>query len=135
MEILNQKPPNYEEIKRIINPPDNALFPWGDKIYNPSGKEIPPDIQFHEQVHIKQQKSFSDPSVWWTKWLLDKEFRRAQELEAFSAQLLFIKKFYPAKAVKEALNEMAENLSKNYKLGITISQANTLIRKYGAIKT
>lgn len=130
MEILNQKPPNYEEIKRIINPPTNAVFPYGDKIYNPSGQEIPPDIQFHESAHIKQQKAFSSPDIWWFKWLNDSDFRKEQEVEAFSAQLLFIKKFYPAKAVKEALNEMAENLSNNYKLGITKSQAETLIRKY-----
>lgn len=135
MKILNTYPPNYAEIQRAIDPPKDAVFPWGDKIFNPSGEEIPPDIQWHEQVHLKQQKNFPNPEIWWFKWMNDKDFRLQEELQAFVSQLLFIKKLYPAKAVKEALEEMAENLSKNYKLDITKSQAHTLIRKYGNNKT
>jgi len=128
MKILTAYPQNYSEIKAIINPPEDALFPWGDKIYNPSGKEIPPDIQWHEQVHLKQQKN-SSPEVWWFKWLNVKEFRQEQELQAFTSQLQFIKRFYPKQAVKEALDEMAENLSNNYKLDINKYEAEALIRR------
>ena len=130
MKILKTYPPNYQEIKRIINPPLNAIFSYGEIIYNPEGKEIPEDILYHEKVHLEQQKKFPSPDIWWTKWLYDLSFRQEQETEAFAGQYQFIKKFYPNKGVKEALDEMSDNLSKNYKLGITKSQAETMIRKY-----
>jgi len=130
MKIINTIPPNYEEIKKVINPPKDALFPYGDNLYNPSGEEVPADIQFHEAVHIKSQKQFTDPKLWWQKWLMDKDFRLKEELLAYQAQLNFIKHTYPAKAVKEALYEMAENLSNNYKLNIPIHRAESLIRNY-----
>lgn len=129
MKILIAYPKNYIEIKRALNPPNDAIFCYGGKIFNPSKQEIPPDIQWHEAVHSRQQKIYPSPDIWWTKYLLDKEFRQEQELAAFASQLQFIKKFYPKPAVKEALDEMAENLSNNYKLGIDKFQAETLIRK------
>ena len=131
MKILNAYPKNYIEIKRVLNPPNDAIFCYGDKIFNPSKQEIPPDIQYHESTHCHRQKKYPNPELWWQKWLLDPEFRLEEELIAFSAQLKFIKQFYPNKAVKEALNEMAENLSNNYKLNISIHRASSLIRHYG----
>ena len=130
MKIKNCPPPNWEEIKRF-NPPEDAVFPYGNVIYNPSGKEIPPDIQFHEQIHLNQQKKFPSPDVWWTKWLVDKNFRQEQETQAFALQVQWIKKHINDKAYKDCLEECAGNLSKNYKLGITKSEAETMIRKYG----
>ncbi len=130
MKIVNSVPPNYSNIQRIIDPPKDAVFPYGNILYNPSGEEIPPDIQYHENTHCHRQKKYPSPELWWQKWLLDKEFRLEEELIAFSAQLKFIKQFYPNKAVKEALEEMAENLSTNYKLDLNKHEAATLIRKY-----
>ncbi len=130
IKIINKNPPNIDEIRRIINPPSNAIFAWGDTIYQPNKEDIPADIIYHEQIHCQRQKKYLDPEIWWTKWLYSKEFRQEEEILAFAAQLEFIKKYYPNKAVKEALDEMAENLSANYKLNITKSQAATLIRKY-----
>lgn len=129
VKIIHKFPPNYEEIKRIINPPSNAIFAWGDTIFQPHKEEIPTDIAYHEQIHCQRQHKYLEPEIWWKKWLYDQEFRKEEEVIAFAGQLEFIKKFYNAKAVKEALDEMAENLSKNYKLKITIPQAATLIRK------
>ena len=129
MQIKNTYPPNWEQIK-LFNPPKNAVFPYGDIIYNPSKEEIPPDIQFHEQIHQEQQRKFPSPDLWWQKWRMDKDFRKEQEVHAFGEQLKFVKKFYPAKASKEALDEMANNLSNNYKLNISKHQAESLIRHY-----
>ena len=130
MEIKNCPPPNFEEIKRF-NPPKKAFFPYYPDIYNPSGKEIPEDILYHEIVHLKQQQKFPSPDIWWTKWIYDSEFRQEQEIEAFANQCRFIKKHINDKAYKDCLNECAENLAKNYKLGIDKSETETLIRRYG----
>lgn len=130
VKILNKFPPNYEEICRIITPPSNAIFAWYDTIYQPNKEEIPADIAYHESIHCQRQKKYPLPEIWWTKWIHSKEFRQEEEVIAFAAQLKFIKQYYPNRAVKEALSEMAENLSKNYKLNLTFHQAETIIRKY-----
>lgn len=126
----NEYPPNYEEIKRVMNPPKNALFPYGDILYNPGGKKIPEDIIFHEEIHGKQQREYTDPSFWWQKWLYNNDFRLEQERQAYGKQYKFIKDNYPVKAHKEALDELATNFSTLYKLNINKHQAETLIRKY-----
>lgn len=133
MKILSTFPPNYQQIKNAVNPPPDAVFPFGDKLYNPSGAEIPADIQYHEACHQKRQKEIGI-NIWWTKWINDKDFRLKEELIAFKGQLIFIKATYPAAAVKEALDEMAENLSKNYNLNISTHKAHSLIRHYGENK-
>lgn len=130
MQIINKPPPNFQEIKQIMNPPEDAFFPYGDKIYNPSGIEIPDDIIFHEQVHLKQQIPFMNPDMWWKKWLYDKEFRKKQEVEAFAEQCKLVKAIAGTKAYEACLEECAEKLSTHYKLGINFYQAKTLIRKY-----
>lgn len=132
MKILKQKPPNYNELQRFfpLDLPDYVpLFPYGDIIYNPSGKEIPEDVIFHEEIHQKQQGD--NPEKWWQRYMIDKDFRLAQELEAYAGQYNFIKKCYNNKAVKEALDELADNLSSPlYQLDISFEKAKTLIRKY-----
>ena len=123
-------PPNFNEIRQF-NPPKNAYFPYYPDIYNPGGKEIPEDIIFHEKCHLAQQTKFPSPDIWWTKWLVDKQFRQEQEVEAFALQVQWIKKHINNKAYKDCLNECAENLSRNYKLGLSKSEAESLIRHYG----
>lgn len=129
MQIIKKYPPNYESIKEAVNPPKDSFFPFGDKLYNPSGVEIPEDVMYHEQVHQKQQSEFTNPSIWWENWLSNREFRLSQEVVAFAHQLAFVKKYYPRKALGEALDEFSDQLANNYNLGINIYQASTLIRK------
>jgi hypothetical protein len=53
------------------------------------------------------------------------------EIEAYSVQYQWLKERLPPKGLKMALNEIAENLaSPLYDLGLTVSQAETLIRHY-----
>lgn len=122
-------PQNIDEIRRIINPPLNAIFAWGDFIFQPNKEEIPADLIYHETIHCQRQKKYLNPEIWWTKWLYSDVFRLDEEVEAFGAQCAFVKKYYKNKALKECIDECAENLSKNYKLKITIPQSHTLIRK------
>lgn len=90
MKIVNEFPPVYERICEVIGkPPVNALYAYGDTIYNPSGAIIPEDVIAHEEIHEMQQGG--DPVDWWNKYLLDADFRLDQELEAYRHQYMFIK--------------------------------------------
>ena len=128
MKIVNEKPPNYLDISLSLSLTGfQPIFAYGDTLYNPHELDIPEDVLFHENIHCTQQGD--NPTIWWTKYMLDSDFREDQEVEAFAGQLNFIKKYYPNTAVKEAEEEMASNLSsKLYNLGISREQAKTAIR-------
>jgi len=131
MEIINQPPPNFGEIKQHFDVEKyKPVFCFGDKIYNPYKQTVPIDLQIHEEVHSKQQAEYSSPEIWWTKYLLDPDFRKTQELEAYHTQYLWLKERIPEKGYSEALDEMATNLSSLYNLGLNFYQAKTAIRKY-----
>src|SRR4051794_40352326 len=89
MQIKNNFPPNIELIRAVLPVPPDATFCYGDTIYNPSGKELPQDIQLHESIHSKQQGD--DPETWWNRYLIDIDFRRDQEIEAYGEQFAFAK--------------------------------------------
>lgn len=131
MKIFYVFPPNYEELKRYfpLDLPDYIpLFPYGEILYNPHKKEIPPDVMYHEKIHGKQQ---NNPDLWWKRYMIDIQFRLDQETEAYAGQYQFIKKTMGSKAAKEGLEELSDNLSSPlYKLYITKHQAETKIRKY-----
>ena len=69
MKQVKGYPPNYIQIKAILGEYKGTLYPYGDIIYNPTGKEIPEDIIIHEQVHQRQQKRFPTPEFWWMKYV------------------------------------------------------------------
>lgn len=128
MKQLIDFPPNYKEITRFLKPEKETFYCYGDVIYNPSGVEIPPDIEYHEGIHAKQQKSFLSPALWWTKYLIDQDFRLDQELEAFTKQWMFIYKHIP-KVKKESLEVISNILaSPMYSIGKDRHQIETLIR-------
>ena len=94
-EIVYAYPPLYKEIVEKF--PDarekGVIFSWGDKIYNPSGGHIPPQIIAHEAVHGERQFLFSPDGdtefasqesvrLWWMRYLESPEFRLAEELPA-----------------------------------------------------
>lgn len=146
MEIKNEYPPNYELIKLALNPPPHTVFCYGETIYNPSGREIPPDLEHHEAVHSRQQAGY--PDAWWAKYLTDADFRLSQELEAYGEQYLFAKELIEAQAeeaakqgkvlsagktrlLKWALEGMASALSsETYGTLITYGEAESKIRNY-----
>ena len=125
-EIIKDYPPNIEDIRKVFNPPETVCFSYGDKIYNPSGNELNDDILVHESVHEKQQKN--NPVEWWNKYLTDKEFRLEMEVEAYATQYNYIQRKYPNRTVKRLLDKYSETLATIYKLDISQSHAETLIR-------
>ena len=74
-------PPNYKKIADALAPGPNAIFCYGESIYIPGGFDIPPWLEAHEAVHSRQQRAVGiEP--WWDRYIVDPEWRFAQELEA-----------------------------------------------------
>lgn len=92
MEIVVAMPPNFELIQ-VALPHASHLhtYCYCGKIYNPSGKKLPIDIQYHEHIHMQQQEDFGDSDGWWNKYLMDADFRLEQELQAYGHQYAFAK--------------------------------------------
>jgi hypothetical protein len=92
MRIVIDWPPNFDLIASALpNAAKEFTYCYGDTIYNPSGKHIPIDQQFHEWVHMNQQEREGDPDLWWNKYLIDADFRLAQEMEAYCEQYQYAK--------------------------------------------
>ncbi len=126
--IIKEYPPNYQRIKQVFNPPENVIYCYGDKIYNPSDAKIEDHLLIHEGVHEKQQK-FIGVEAWWERYLTDKDFRLEQELEAYATQYNFIKSKTTEKIYSQFLDMFAKHLSTIYKLDISKNKAQVLIRK------
>lgn len=125
-----QFPPNMDLVMASgFDLPNDAVLTYGDSIYNPSGKEITPDILKHESVHIEQQLSSGDPYAWCNRYLTDAEFRFESELEAYATQLKFCQEVMPTSSmVSWRLDQMASALSSDYQLDITFGEAKSKIR-------
>jgi len=135
MKIVTAPPPNVEEIALLLGYQPHASYCYGDTIFNPSGKELPADIIFHESVHCRQQGS--NPQGWWYNYLTDPEFRLRQEVEAYGEQYLFAKRHIKeAKVLSWAKESMAFALSSEaYGSLLTYGQAESKIRNYKGTAT
>src|SRR3990167_1400891 len=130
MIIIPDFPPNIRQIREHLTPPPQAVFAFNEVIYNPSGNEIRADILYHETIHFRQMKEYPSSEIWWTKYLIDKDFRLKMEVEAYSEQVAFVKRHATNRVIKELLDEIGEALSRDYNLGLTKHQALTLVRLY-----
>lgn len=114
MEIIKTYPPNIETIRKAIPgaPLHLAVFAWGDKIYNPGGKPVGPDVVAHEEQHGRQHEAFEGgPEAWWVKYLADSTFRLEQEVEAYHAQYIFVKERSSRQVARDFLKRIARDLS------------------------
>src|SRR5262249_17898730 len=103
MKVIKDFPPNYDSIKVALpNCPVQAIFSYGDIIYNPSGRDIPTDQIKHEEIHAEEQKKIGMDS-WWALYLQDPEFRLTEEIKAYGEQF---------KLAKAAIEEATEKASK-----------------------
>ena len=129
IKIIKEFPPFIENIIAAgLKPERTTIFPFGNVIYNPSGKDIPDDIMIHEAVHIKQQGE--NPADWWERYLKDKGFRLSQELEANREQYKFICKIFKDRNARtRALIKIAANMAGEvYGKMINITEAMNLIK-------
>lgn len=90
--LIHSLPPNWSTLLEVFpalkGQEQNVVFTYAPHIYMLRDMQLPPDIAVHEAVHLKQQTDIS-PGIWWTRYIEDPEFRLAQELEAYGAQLHF----------------------------------------------
>ncbi len=94
LEIVVAFPPNYEIIQVVLpHAGREHTYIYGGKIYNPSGKKLPLDIQYHEYIHSLQHEEYPGGcDAWWTKYLMDPDFRIDQEIQAYGEQYHYAKR-------------------------------------------
>ena len=80
---LQSEFPYLKEFKERFPIDDKTIFAYKE-IY--SNYELPPDIQVHEETHLKQQEEYG-AEKWIKRYLIDSKFRFEQEVEAFKAQV------------------------------------------------
>lgn len=129
MKILNTYPPNIKEIREHFDVPDNAIFTYGDTIYNPNDVAISKSLMKHEATHTKQQGD--DIEGWWKRYFDDTDFRLSQELEAYQVQYRSAKgRIKNREELNKYLHSMAMDLSgKMYGSMIPFFEAYKLIKK------
>lgn len=130
MKIEIGYPPNIEKIRAVFGDiPSNVIFTYGDTIFNPSGNLITEDLIKHESIHTEQQGD--NPDAWWDRYFVDKEFRLSQEVEAYQAQFVVMKKFVKDRNVlNKHLIRIASDLSgKIYGNIISFNEAMKVIQK------
>lgn len=89
MKIEHAFPPNWEDIKAVLNvDADHTIFTYGDTIYNPGGFRVDEALLAHEMVHQSQQNGLGEdgPAKWWDRFLKDPKWRLEQEIEAYRVQ-------------------------------------------------
>ena len=131
--VVKGYPPNIETIEEFIpearkHMDNGAVCCYGNAIYNPSGKAIPPDLLYHESVHADRQHKMSTVA-YFNKYLTNKAFRLDEEVIAYAAQYAYIKENTTIKP-DLVLEKMAKALSSSlYGLEITTTEAKKLIRQ------
>ncbi len=95
-------------------PLDRVIVAWGSDCYTNSF--ISPDKVIHESVHHKQQHYSKIYGIyWWIKYLLLKDFRFSQEVEAYRKEYQWVNSQKFSRQIKfEALMEMSKHLSSEF---------------------
>ena len=106
MEIVLARPPMFDEIDAVFHVAGKpVIFTWGNTIYNPEGCTVSPALKAHESVHAQRQTN-DDRQIrsWWERYLLDPQFRYAEELAAHRAE------YRAFKSWTKDRNELAQRL-------------------------
>lgn len=111
-EIVIAHPPNFLQIHARFPFAHNygTIFAYGDKIYNPHGVNMSPELMAHELVHCKRQLEFG-VEAWWEKYLTDHRFLYWEELLAHRAEYQSLCQQYPAGNKRKMLFHTAKKLS------------------------
>jgi len=128
MKILEENPPNIDDIKKVFTVNDTSVFCYGDTLYNPNKCPLDIPIIAHEELHSRQQGD--SPKEWWDKYLTDVEFRLEQELAAYQVQYWVQCQFVKDRNTRALnLQRLAETLAGTmYNNLISVKQAKELIK-------
>lgn len=127
-------PPNFDEILKVFPAAAgvNTIFAFGDRIFVPSGNQLPPELLAHEQVHgYRQTESAGGIDKWWRKYLEDEVFRQTEELVAHAVEYrAYCTTSQDRNDRSRYLSQMARRLaSPLYRLGMTEREATGMIKK------
>ena len=129
IKVIKENPPFLLKIVSAgMKPEPTTIFPYSPYIYNPSGLDIPQDVMIHEAVHLKQQGE--NPKEWWEKYIIYKDFRFTQELEANQEQYKFACKVLKDRNQRaKSLLAIARNMSGEvYNLNVSINKIMEMIK-------
>lgn len=129
MKIVNDNPPNIDDIKALFVIPDSACFTYGNTLYVPNGAHIDDALFAHEETHERQQAILT-PEKWWKFYLLSPEFRISQEVEAYQNQYRVMKeRIHNREELNRALLHLAKALAgPMYGNSISVTEATAAIR-------
>lgn len=129
--IIHTFPPNIAAIVKVFPMATNSgtIFAFGEFIYVPSGKELPPELMAHELVHCERQLK-QGVDEWWAQYLVDPDFRYHEELLAHRAEYLKLCELYPTRHQRRYfLQHVAKKLAARlYGKMVTIQRASEDIR-------
>lgn len=129
MKIVDDFPPNIDEITKVFKFERGTVYAYGDTIFAPGiGKGVIPDhLMVHEETHQKQQGD--NPDTWWEKYLSDAKFRLTEEVEAYRNQYQFAQSHYERSYWRGLVRKMSKDLSsKMYGNIVDRATAEALIR-------
>ena len=128
-EVVNDWPPNIDEIRMVLPVTTRNIFAYDNKIFNPGGGKLPLELHAHEMVHFKQQAVIG-VEAWWTSFLADSDFRLAQEIPAHKAEYrAFCKYNRDRNAQARMLRSLGQRLAAPMYGGIiTVNEAMKRIR-------
>lgn len=124
MKIIKAYPPNFVQIRTAfpqVVGRQGILYAWGDRVYNPSGVNVPWWLHEHEETHGKRQLEgfgsdlLSEDTMihsWWNTYIEEPDFRLQEEIPAHQAEWRVFKSIrLNHKDQKTYLLRMAERLS------------------------
>lgn len=101
MRVVKALPPNFEEIDAAFAVRGQPiLFAYGDTIYNPAGVDVPAELHAHEEVHGERQLT-AGVDLWWKRYIVEAEFRLAEELPAHVAEYRALCRLHRGRWVSE----------------------------------
>lgn len=111
--VINDFPPLYDAIDAAFHVRGRAgvIYSFGDVIYCPDGKPIPPEYLAHEAVHGRRQGSGPMVLDWWRRYIDDPKFRLAEEIPAHVAEYRWLLEHGNRGERRAAANAVAARLS------------------------
>lgn len=129
MNIIKGPPPNFSQILKALpkaNTP-GTIFAYYPNVYVLGHSNISDALKAHESVHFKQQKNIG-VDKWWDQYLVDKNFRFDQELQAHIAEYKYILEHGARAERRQAMKTIVNRLSSPlYSLGKSKNELTTII--------
>ncbi len=111
MKIINDFPPNIEDLKTFFEITEHTVFTYGDILYVPDGSYIDDALLAHEETHQRQQDRMGIEK-WWKLYMISADFRLSQEVEAYQNQYKVLKiKIRDRNKLNKVVQSLAKDLS------------------------